>query len=62
VRVFEFGDLEDPESAVSQKLREAARFRLLEDVGTEPRVFYLNGEPPSSEDRQLDAVKGGKEG
>ncbi|GAB4334371.1 MAG: 4Fe-4S dicluster domain-containing protein [Dehalococcoidia bacterium] len=61
VRVFEFGDLDDPDSTVSQKLREANRFRLLEDVGTEPRVFYLNGQPPTSEHRQLDAVKGGKE-
>jgi|DewCreStandDraft_2_1066082.scaffolds.fasta_scaffold00006_23 molybdopterin-containing oxidoreductase family iron-sulfur binding subunit len=60
VRVFEFGDLEDPNSSVSHKLREATRFRLLEDVGTEPRVYYLNGQPPTGEHRQLDAVKGGK--
>jgi molybdopterin-containing oxidoreductase family iron-sulfur binding subunit len=61
VRVFEFGDLDDPDSAVSRRLRESPHFRLLEDLGTEPRVFYLNGSPPTRESRQFMAVKGGKE-
>lgn len=60
VRVFEFGDLEDPDSRISRKLRGQPHFQLLEEVGTEPRVFYLNGAPPSADVRQIDPVKGGK--
>lgn len=36
-----FGDLNDPESTVSQKLAAHTAFRLYEDKGTEPRVYYL---------------------
>jgi molybdopterin-containing oxidoreductase family iron-sulfur binding subunit len=36
-----FGDLDDPDSEVSQLARSPRAFRLLEDLGTEPRVFYL---------------------
>lgn len=61
VRVFEFGDLEDPESPVSRKLRESRAFRLAEDVGTEPRVYYINGSPPSAETKEFAPVKGGKQ-
>lgn len=43
-----FGDLNDPESEVSVLLREHAHFRLREDLGTSPRVFYL---PPKEEVR-----------
>lgn len=60
VRVFEFGDLDDPESPVSRRLKQSPHFRLLEEVGTQPRVFYLNGAPPSAETRQFYPVKGGK--
>jgi molybdopterin-containing oxidoreductase family iron-sulfur binding subunit len=61
VRVFEFGDLDDPNSSVSQKLRENKGFRLLEDVGTRPRVIYLNGTPPSADSHEFMPVKGGKQ-
>ena len=37
-----FGDLNDPESVVSVKLAENHYSRLREDLGTEPRVFYIN--------------------
>ncbi|GAB4335198.1 MAG: hypothetical protein Kow0010_22600 [Dehalococcoidia bacterium] len=60
VRVFEFGDLDDPDSAVSRKVRDNRHFQLLEELGTEPRVFYVNGTPPSSQVRQLDQVNGGQ--
>jgi len=60
VRVFEFGDLDDPDSNVSKKLRSSPHFRLLEGEGTEPRVFYLNGNPPTPEARQILPVKGGR--
>jgi Fe-S-cluster-containing dehydrogenase component len=36
-----FGDLNDPESKVSQIIRKQATYRLREDLGTKPRVYYL---------------------
>ena len=36
-----FGDLDDPESTVSRLARSPRAFRVMEDLGTEPRVYYL---------------------
>ena len=36
-----FGDANDPDSAVSQKLKERSSMRLLEDRDTEPSVYFL---------------------
>ncbi len=36
-----FGDLNDPESSVSRALNENPTFRLREDLGTGPRVYYI---------------------
>jgi len=36
-----FGNLNDPESLVSQVLRENPSYRLREDLGTSPLVYYL---------------------
>ncbi len=36
-----FGDLDDPNSSVSRLAQDARAFRLLEDVGTHPKVIYL---------------------
>lgn len=36
-----FGDLNDPNSKVSQILRENPSYRLRENLGTKPRVYYL---------------------
>jgi dimethyl sulfoxide reductase iron-sulfur subunit len=58
VRVFEFGDLDDPTSAVSHSVHQSKHFQLLEELGTKPRVFYVGGTPPSPEVRQLEPVKG----
>ncbi len=38
---IKFGDLEDPASEVSRLLQEYESFRLREDLGTEPRVYYI---------------------
>src|SRR5678815_5366754 len=37
-----FGDLDDPESAVSQLSRSPRGSKLLEDLGTKPKVAYLS--------------------
>jgi len=37
-----FGDLNDPNSLVSELLSEKYSFRLKEDLGTSPKVFYLS--------------------
>jgi len=36
-----FGDLDDPASQVSQLARSGRAFKLLEDLGTDPKVIYL---------------------
>ncbi len=36
-----FGDLNDPESKVSQLIRKRSTHRLRVDLGTEPRVYYI---------------------
>jgi phenylacetyl-CoA:acceptor oxidoreductase subunit 1 len=36
-----FGDLNDPESNVSKLLKSHSSYRLREDLGTAPRVYYL---------------------
>ncbi len=37
-----YGDLDDPESKISKLLRQNNTRHLLEDMGTKPKVFYLN--------------------
>ncbi len=37
-----FGDLNDPNSSVSVLSRERRAFRLMEELGTEPKVIYLS--------------------
>ena len=36
-----FGDLDDPASLVSKLAHSPRAFRLLEELGTEPKVYYL---------------------
>jgi phenylacetyl-CoA:acceptor oxidoreductase subunit 1 len=38
-----FGDIDDPNSNVSQLLREQRHFRMHEELGTEPGFYYLYG-------------------
>lgn len=37
-----FGDLDDPESTVAQFQQSPRAFRLMEELGTEPKVIYLH--------------------
>jgi len=39
-----FGDLDDPDSEINEVLRQRQAFRLKEELGTRPKVFYL---PPA---------------
>jgi len=52
-----FGDLEDPQSSVSQVLGRKHSWRLLEELGTEPRVYYVGAHSPHPESRQIEEVK-----
>jgi molybdopterin-containing oxidoreductase family iron-sulfur binding subunit len=38
-----FGDLNDPQSKVSRLSKSRRAFRLMEELGTEPKVYYLKG-------------------
>lgn len=37
-----FGDLDDPDSTAAKLAKSPRAFRLLEELGTEPKVIYLN--------------------
>ncbi len=41
VNVFSFGDLDDPESEVSQAIAKKEHFQLQIELGTKPKVYYL---------------------
>ncbi len=54
-----FGDLDDRNSDASKLLREKAPFRLLEEAGTQPRVYYTGAiHPHGAEVRQIEEIKG----
>jgi phenylacetyl-CoA:acceptor oxidoreductase subunit 1 len=50
-----FGDADDPDSNVSRLLREQKHFRMHEELGTEPRFYYVHG-PADQPDRSGDAA------
>jgi molybdopterin-containing oxidoreductase family iron-sulfur binding subunit len=41
---FTFGDLDDPRHRVTQLAQHPRAFRLLEELGTDPKVYYLEEE------------------
>ena len=36
-----FGDLDDPNSEVAKLIGSTETFRLLEELGTEPQIYYI---------------------
>ena len=45
-----FGDANDPEFAVSRVLAENVTYRLRDNLGTEPRVYYIAADPTRMEE------------
>ena len=58
VWALEFGDLDDPKSAVSRLLQAKRSMRLREEFGTEPRVHYVGKARPGTGARQIEQAGG----
>ncbi len=43
-KAITFGNMRDPESAVSKVIKSPKAFRMLEKLGTEPKVYYLTSQ------------------
>jgi molybdopterin-containing oxidoreductase family iron-sulfur binding subunit len=54
VGALQFGDVEDPDSPIARFLRENVTFQLLEELGTDPSVYYAGGAPPAAEIREIE--------
>lgn len=52
-----FGDVDDPDSPVSQYLRDHQTWQLLDEAGTQPSVYYIGGRPPSREVTEIERPK-----
>jgi molybdopterin-containing oxidoreductase family iron-sulfur binding subunit len=52
-----FGDLDDPQSAPSRLLKEKPSFRLLEEAGTDPNVYYVGQHHPGPDTTQIEEIK-----
>ena len=55
---LEFGDLDDPASAVSKRRRSDRAFRLREEFGTEPRVHYIGAARAGTGAREIERPRG----
>lgn len=51
-----FGDLDDPDSIVSRMLARKPAVRLLEEAGTEPRVYYVGRRPLTAKAREIESI------
>jgi len=58
VEAIQFGDLDDPNSAVSKLLEEKKAFRLREEFGTSPKVYYVGLVPLTAGSREMERVGG----
>jgi molybdopterin-containing oxidoreductase family iron-sulfur binding subunit len=54
-----FGDLDDPDSDVSKMLADRQSFRLQEQFGTGPGVYYIGSHQPNPNIREVELVGGG---
>ncbi len=52
-----FGDVDNPDTAISKYLREKQTWQLLDEAGTRPSVFYVGGTPPSREVTEIERPK-----
>ena len=52
-----FGDIDDPETPVSQYIKKNSTWTLLEEAGTKPSVYYIGGKPPSREVSEIERPK-----
>lgn len=52
-----FGDTDNPGTPVSTYLREKNTWQLLEEAGTNPRVHYVGGQPPSKGLKEIERPK-----
>ena len=58
VEAIHFGDLDDPGSTASRLIKEGRAFRLREEFGTGPKVYYLGKPPMNAGSRQMEKVGG----
>ena len=56
VQALHFGDFGDPNSGVSKLLAQKPSHRLLEELGTEPKVYYLGKKPTTEKARQIEEI------
>jgi len=49
-----FGDTDDVDTPISQYLREKTSWQLLEEAGTDPRVHYVGGKPPTKDLKEIE--------
>jgi molybdopterin-containing oxidoreductase family iron-sulfur binding subunit len=56
VQALHFGDLGDPKSEVSRLLAQKPSHRLLEELGTAPKVYYLGKMPSMEKARQIEEI------
>lgn len=56
VVAMHFGDLDDPNSDVYKLIRKKRSFRLREEYGTNPKVYYVSYAPLSAGSREIEKV------